>query len=102
MKLTRIIPIIAALLAVSCTSKDYKNYANQPLKWSLVIEEDSAPFTRSVLTCKEEDIPTVTSEGKDIILSYASFKGRDIDVTVRTVRDHALASCFIPTSLFEE
>ena len=34
--------------------------------------------------------------------AFKAFKGRDIDVTVRTVRDHALASCFIPTSLFEE
>ena len=25
-----------------------------------------------------------------------------IDVTVRTVRDHALASCFIPQALFDE
>jgi len=34
--------------------------------------------------------------------AFKSFKGRDIDVTVRSVRDHALASCFIPSSLFEE
>ena len=32
--------------------------------------------------------------------AFKTFKGRDIDVTVRTVRDHALASCFIPASLF--
>ena len=34
--------------------------------------------------------------------AFKTFKGRDIDVTVRTVRDHALASCFIPASLFGE
>lgn len=34
--------------------------------------------------------------------AFKNFKGRDIDVTVRTVRDHALASCFIPASLFDE
>ena len=34
--------------------------------------------------------------------AFKNFKGRDINVTVRTVRDHALASCFIPASLFGE
>ena len=34
--------------------------------------------------------------------AFKAFKGRDINVTVRTVRDHALASCFIPASLFDE
>ena len=34
--------------------------------------------------------------------AFKKFKGRDIDVTVRTVRDHALASCFIPQALFDE
>ena len=34
--------------------------------------------------------------------AFKPFKGRDINVTVRTVRDHALASCFIPASLFDE
>ena len=34
--------------------------------------------------------------------AFKVFKGRDIGVTVRTVRDHALASCFIPASLFDE
>ena len=34
--------------------------------------------------------------------AFKAFKGRDINVTVRTVRDHALASCFIPASLFGE
>ena len=33
--------------------------------------------------------------------AFKSFRGRDINVTVRTVRDHALASCFIPASLFD-
>ena len=34
--------------------------------------------------------------------AFKTFRGRDINVTVRTVRDHALASCFIPASLFDE
>ena len=34
--------------------------------------------------------------------AFKNFRGRDINVTVRTVRDHALASCFIPASLFDE
>ena len=34
--------------------------------------------------------------------AFKNFRGRDITVTVRTVRDHALASCFIPASLFDE
>lgn len=34
--------------------------------------------------------------------AFKAFKGRDIGVTVRTVRDHALASCFIPATLFDE
>ena len=34
--------------------------------------------------------------------AFKVFTGRDINVTVRTVRDHALASCFIPASLFGE
>lgn len=34
--------------------------------------------------------------------SFKAFKGRDIGVTVRTFRDHALASCFIPATLFSE
>lgn len=33
--------------------------------------------------------------------AFKAFKGRDIDVTVRTFRDHALAYCFIPASLFD-
>jgi phosphopantetheine--protein transferase-like protein len=33
--------------------------------------------------------------------AFKNFKGRDLSVTVRTVRDHALATCFIPASLFE-
>jgi phosphopantetheine--protein transferase-like protein len=32
--------------------------------------------------------------------AFKNFKGRDIPVTVRTMRDHALAFCFIPASLF--
>ena len=34
--------------------------------------------------------------------AFKSFKGRDFRVTVRTVREHALASCFIPASMFDE
>ena len=34
--------------------------------------------------------------------AFKNFRGRDINVTVRTIRDHALASCFIPASLFDE
>ena len=34
--------------------------------------------------------------------AFKKFKGRDINVSVRTMRDHALASCFIPLSLFDE
>ena len=33
--------------------------------------------------------------------AFKSFRGRDIGVTVKTVRDHALASCFIPASMFD-
>ena len=34
--------------------------------------------------------------------AFKNLKGRDISVTVKTVRDHALASCFIPATLFNE
>ena len=34
--------------------------------------------------------------------AFKSFRGRDISVTVKTVHDHALATCFIPASLFTE
>ena len=34
--------------------------------------------------------------------AFKSLKGRDIDVTVHTVRDHALASCFMPATLFDD
>ncbi|MBR2938657.1 MAG: 4'-phosphopantetheinyl transferase superfamily protein, partial [Kiritimatiellae bacterium] len=33
--------------------------------------------------------------------AFKAFRGRDISVTVRIVRDHALASCFIPSSMME-
>ena len=33
--------------------------------------------------------------------AFKNFRGRDIGVTVKTVRDHALASCFIPASMFD-
>lgn len=83
MRYFRIIAVAAALIAASCTSSDYTRYADGDLNWSLVIEQDKAPFKRSVLSCKEGDKPAVTREGKDIICSYTSFKGRDIDVTMR-------------------
>ena len=34
--------------------------------------------------------------------AFKGLRDRDIAVTVRTVRDHAIASCFLPSSLFEE
>ena len=34
--------------------------------------------------------------------AFKTFRGRDIPVTVRTVRDHALAFCFLPATLFDE
>jgi len=34
--------------------------------------------------------------------AFKVFKGRDIPVTVKSVRDHALASCFIPAALFAD
>ncbi len=34
--------------------------------------------------------------------AFKAFRGRDIEVTAKTVRDHALATCFIPMSLFNE
>ena len=34
--------------------------------------------------------------------AFKAFKGRGIEVTVRIVRDHALASCFIPATLFDD
>ena len=44
---------------------------------------------------------TVRLEGA-WVEAFKNFKGRDITVTVKTVRDHALASCFIPVSMFDE
>ena len=46
-------------------------------------------------------ILTIRLEGA-WVEAFKGFKGRDINVTVRTVRDHALASCFIPAALFDE
>ena len=34
--------------------------------------------------------------------AFKNFRGRDIQMTVKTVRGHALASCFIPASMFDE
>ena len=34
--------------------------------------------------------------------AFKKFRGRDIEVTTRIVRDHALAFCFIPMTLFDE
>ena len=33
---------------------------------------------------------------------FKAFKGRDLSVTVRTLRDHALAVCFLPTTYFND
>ena len=44
---------------------------------------------------------TVRLEGA-WVEAFKTFRGRDITVTVRTFRDHALASCFVPSSLFVE
>lgn len=33
---------------------------------------------------------------------FKNFQGRDIAVTTRVMREHALAFCFIPASLFNE
>jgi D-aminopeptidase len=32
--------------------------------------------------------------------AFKNFSGRDIEVSVATMRDHALAFCFIPSLLF--
>lgn len=34
--------------------------------------------------------------------AFKNFKGKDIEVAVRTVRDHALATCFLPVALFAQ
>ena len=34
--------------------------------------------------------------------AFKNLEGRDLKVTVRIVRDHAVASCFLPGSLFDE
>ena len=34
--------------------------------------------------------------------AFKNLRGRDIEVTVRPMRDHVVASCFIPASLFDE
>jgi phosphopantetheine--protein transferase-like protein len=34
--------------------------------------------------------------------AFPVFRGRDISVTVKTVREHALASCFIPSTFFAD
>ena len=36
----------------------------------------------------------------DWVANFKKFTGRDIEVTSRIIRDHAFASCFIPTSMF--
>lgn len=33
--------------------------------------------------------------------AFKAFKGREIEVSVRTIRDHAVAYCFLPMSLFD-
>ena len=44
---------------------------------------------------------TVRLEGA-WVAAFKNFKGRDITVASRVMRDHALASCFIPASLFSD
>ena len=44
---------------------------------------------------------TVRLEGA-WVEAFKVFRGRDINITSRVLRDHALAFCFIPASLFEE
>jgi len=34
--------------------------------------------------------------------AFKQLRGRDIPVTTRILRDHALASCFMPATLFDE
>ena len=80
--LKSIILIAAALTAAACTSGEYKKYAEGDFKWSMVLEEDHAPFTRTVLTCNASDTPVVSKDGRNIVLSYNDFKGKDIDVTL--------------------
>ncbi len=74
---------LTLMLAASCTSGDYLGYADENLRWSLVLESDSAPFAKKVLTCGEKDVPVVTREGKDVIYTYNDFEGMDIDVAIR-------------------
>ena len=56
-----------------------------------------------VVTSYQPDSGAVTVRLEGAWLEpFKSFKGRDIGVTVKTIRDHALASCFIPAALFGE
>ena len=50
-----------------------------------------SPDGSSIAFCYKGDIFIVGTAG-----------GRDLQVTVRTVRGHAVASCFLPGSLFDE
>ena len=34
--------------------------------------------------------------------AFKKFRGRDIDVVSRVMREHALAFCFMPMTLFDE
>ncbi len=40
--------------------------------------------------------------GGEWLTAFKNFSGRDIIVTARVMRDHALAFCFIPSTLFDE
>ena len=71
----------AALLAASCISGEYRKFAESDFKWSIVLEQDQAPFTRTVLTPKDSDTPVVTKDGKNIVYAFNDVNGKDIDVS---------------------
>lgn len=75
--------IATAILATSCLSNDYPNYASDKYEWSLLIEQDGAPFASEVIECPDDVLPAITREGKDIIHTYKSFGGKNIDVSFR-------------------
>ena len=71
----------AALLAASCISGEYRKFAESDFKWSIVLEQDQTPFTRTVLTPKDSDTPVVTKDGKNIVYAFNDVNGKDIDVS---------------------
>ena len=55
-----------------------------------------------VVTSCQPDVGKLTMRLEGAWLeAFKAFRGRDIEVTVRTLHDHALAFCFIPATLFE-